>query len=322
MGQVAWVEILSRHHDVAARYRLDLPEISIGRAYGNDVVLDDPYVAAHHLRLRREGEGWIAEDLGSTNGLYVDHASERVTSVVMHGDTILRIGHTYLRIRETHHPVAAERALKHLRRGWPVTLSLAAAVLLVVSLLLWIEDVSEPRIITYLMPLCSLALGLLAWATVWALLCRVFSGRAYFEHNLFIALCGFAFFIVYDEGTDYLDYSLAWDGLKQYQYISLWILLAAICIFHLREIGRTHMRLKAGVTLSLALLAIGMQVLEKREMENNGFSPPPATVLKPPAFRLARVQDEARYFGHVTELQKKLLEDRAKAPEGASDNDD
>jgi len=101
-----------------------------------------------------------------------------------------------------------------------------------------------------------------------------------------------------------------------------WILLAVICFFHLREIGRTHLRLKAGATLSLALLALGMQVVEKREMENNGFSPPPATVLKPPAFRLARIQDETRFFGHVTELQKKLLEDKSKEPEGSADDDD
>ena len=43
-----WIEVLSRlHHDVAARYRfIDVP-ITVGRAYDNDVIVDDPHVAAH-----------------------------------------------------------------------------------------------------------------------------------------------------------------------------------------------------------------------------------------------------------------------------------
>ena len=65
-----WVEILSRHHDVVARYRCE-DGARIGRAYDNDVVVDDPYVAPHHARIVRDEAGELfAEDLGSVNGLY------------------------------------------------------------------------------------------------------------------------------------------------------------------------------------------------------------------------------------------------------------
>jgi hypothetical protein len=64
-----WVEILSRHRDVAARVRVMGDEASIGRGYDNDVIVDDPYVAAHHLRVFRDAAGkLIAQDLGSANG--------------------------------------------------------------------------------------------------------------------------------------------------------------------------------------------------------------------------------------------------------------
>ena len=42
MGAVMWVEVLSRHGDVAARERIEGPEARVGRAFDNDVVIDDP----------------------------------------------------------------------------------------------------------------------------------------------------------------------------------------------------------------------------------------------------------------------------------------
>ena len=51
------VEVLSRHRDVVARYRSDASATTVGRAYDNDVVIDDPAVAAHHLRIFRDDGG-------------------------------------------------------------------------------------------------------------------------------------------------------------------------------------------------------------------------------------------------------------------------
>ena len=59
MDPVIWVEVLSRHRDIAARHRFTGAEatITIGRGYDNDLVLDDPYVAARHVRIRRDADG-------------------------------------------------------------------------------------------------------------------------------------------------------------------------------------------------------------------------------------------------------------------------
>ena len=106
MDQVIWVEILSRRRDVAARYRFEGPEIRIGRAYDNDVVLDDPFVAANHVRLFRSADGeLIAEDAGSANGLFLDRDKHRQERIVIDGERPIRIGHTHLRIRDGGHAV-------------------------------------------------------------------------------------------------------------------------------------------------------------------------------------------------------------------------
>ncbi|HYC15496.1 MAG TPA: FHA domain-containing protein, partial [Stellaceae bacterium] len=78
MEEVTWIEVLGRHRDVVARLRFAGAEIRVGRAYDNDLVLDDPYVAPRHLLIRREtGGALVAEDLGSANGLYLDRGKTR-----------------------------------------------------------------------------------------------------------------------------------------------------------------------------------------------------------------------------------------------------
>ncbi|MCB1057147.1 MAG: ATP-binding cassette domain-containing protein, partial [Acidobacteria bacterium] len=45
---------------------------TLGRDVGNDLVIDHPLVSRHHARIRRGAEGFVLEDLGSTNGTFVD----------------------------------------------------------------------------------------------------------------------------------------------------------------------------------------------------------------------------------------------------------
>lgn len=57
--------------------------ITIGKAQDNDYVVDDAHVSRHHARLVHGEDGfWMLEDLGSSNGTYVNGAQivkKRVT---------------------------------------------------------------------------------------------------------------------------------------------------------------------------------------------------------------------------------------------------
>jgi len=72
--------------------------ITIGRADGSTLVISDDYVSSNHARLRPDGDAWVLEDLGSTNGTFLDR--ERVTAATaVPVGTPIRIGKTVLELR-------------------------------------------------------------------------------------------------------------------------------------------------------------------------------------------------------------------------------
>ena len=54
---------------------LDEAPITIGASPRATLVIDDDYCSSRHARVFREGDNWMVEDLGSTNGTYLDDAS-------------------------------------------------------------------------------------------------------------------------------------------------------------------------------------------------------------------------------------------------------
>ncbi len=68
---------------------------ALGRTADNDIVIEDPYVSAHHaLILWRDGRWWI-EDLGSQNGTWLNEEPISRLASLAFGD-LIRIGQTEL----------------------------------------------------------------------------------------------------------------------------------------------------------------------------------------------------------------------------------
>ena len=70
-------------------HRLESEAITIGRAIETDIVITSKQVSREHARVRREGRRWILEDLGSTNGTFLN--DERVLKPIelRDGDSIM-----------------------------------------------------------------------------------------------------------------------------------------------------------------------------------------------------------------------------------------
>jgi pSer/pThr/pTyr-binding forkhead associated (FHA) protein len=77
---------------------LGTAQITLGRAPDSTLVIDDDYASSRHARLYPSDDGWIVEDLGSTNGTWIDRT--RITSpTVLPPGVPLRIGRTTLQLQ-------------------------------------------------------------------------------------------------------------------------------------------------------------------------------------------------------------------------------
>ena len=74
-------------------------QITIGRANDATLVLNDDYASTRHARLFPQDGQWIVEDLGSTNGTYLDRQKVTQPTPVPVGVPI-RIGKTVLELRK------------------------------------------------------------------------------------------------------------------------------------------------------------------------------------------------------------------------------
>ncbi len=72
-------------------------EITVGRAAGCQVTIDDTYASQLHARVfQREGQVYV-EDLGSTNGTYLNRKKVTGPMVLQRGDK-LQIGNTVMEL--------------------------------------------------------------------------------------------------------------------------------------------------------------------------------------------------------------------------------
>jgi len=72
--------------------------VGVGRSPDSDLVLDDPFVSSTHARIVRRDHARFVEDLGSTNGTFVNERA--VTEARLTPETRLRIGETVFRYQE------------------------------------------------------------------------------------------------------------------------------------------------------------------------------------------------------------------------------
>ncbi len=80
------------------RINLGSQPVLIGRADDSTLVLTDDYASTRHARLSPRGADWFVEDLGSTNGTYLDRSKVTAAVRVPIG-TPVHIGKTVIELR-------------------------------------------------------------------------------------------------------------------------------------------------------------------------------------------------------------------------------
>ncbi|MEQ3551296.1 FHA domain-containing protein [Pseudonocardia nematodicida] len=97
-GKVARQLLVTQGPLAGSRITLDSRPILIGRADDSTLKLDDDYASTRHARISQQGDEWYVEDLGSTNGTYLERAKVSGPTRVPLG-TPVRIGKTVIELR-------------------------------------------------------------------------------------------------------------------------------------------------------------------------------------------------------------------------------
>jgi hypothetical protein len=72
----------------------------LGRDVNNAIVVDDPFASAEHAVLTFRGRSWYLEDLGSTNGTYINGRPVAGVAPIGFGDE-LQIGEVRMRLERS-----------------------------------------------------------------------------------------------------------------------------------------------------------------------------------------------------------------------------
>jgi hypothetical protein len=237
------VEVLDARGRVVARHRVERWPLEIGRAYSNDLIVDDPFVCPRHLRVVERPDGTLeAEDLGSVNGSNCDGV--RVARVPVRSDTRLRIGNTLLRFVDGGAQIAPTRV--HTRAGSdlpaiarrPLSIACALGIPIWLAAYRLLTMYDRPRPFTMIGYAVLATVGLAAWAVMWALLNRLVSRRWRLGAHAAIASCFFGITYLLDLGDGYVAFLLSgtWAGTIL-TFLFDAVPFACIIALHLAVIG-------------------------------------------------------------------------------------
>ncbi len=119
--------IITLSPDAGRIHRLDGAECLLGRRIDCHIHIDDQRVSRRHARVRREGDVWQLEDLGSCNGTFVNGRRIQGAARLRHGDE-LEIGASRFRMDLSDEMVAAAESAVLVPAQQEVTQSVIAVV--------------------------------------------------------------------------------------------------------------------------------------------------------------------------------------------------
>lgn len=168
--------------------------LSIGRAFSNDIILDDPYVDPHHGQLHITADGhWSYQDLSSENGSKLDKRD--VSHSAVQSSETLTLGKTQLQLFDAGHAVAPALSIRNPRQRLlnfntlPISIGLLLASAVLLAANLYFNYTGEEIRLSDLVGMVVLAYApLLVIGTAWSLLSKILRGRSHFRSVINVSL--------------------------------------------------------------------------------------------------------------------------------------
>ena len=325
--RLALIEVFERDGRVGHSASVHGWPLTLGRALDNDVVLDDPHVAAHHATLSPDDQGSLVLDVGDTvNGVEVDgrRHGARAQVALPAGGAKLQLGGLQLRLRLPAEVLAAERPLPVLGRAHLAGPLLAGLVFLLLGLFdHWLSLDPGADAAAWLPVAVGLPIAVAGWCVLWALAAKLFQHRFDFMGHLRIVLPWLLAVELVDLLLTPLAATLGWPWL--WRLVSpLQVLLGLLMLRAHLALLLPHSRHAVTTVLAAAALAATAISLTVIHRATDRFSRPAyMSTLPLPALDLGGavtaddvVQDLAPLAGRLAARAKKARDDEPSDREG------
>lgn len=307
------LELLDRAGRVEQRVTVDEHPLRIGRAYDNDLILEDAYVSPHHARIALDTDSGrlLLRDLDSTNGIRVASPNRRVHELVLDAERMFELGLTQLRYRTVDY-MPPEALPLRLGRHPLNRLTSACALLLVCLATLGLDALFDSTEAFGVLKLVNAVLPpllvILLWAGIWALIGRLLLQRASFYAHLAVVAAGLLLGSLAEIVCNVGAFALSLDRLISIlDAAAFGAMVAAIVYGHLRFATRLAPRSATIAALTCGLLLAGASQIKERVVEQQFYKLPRFTlVLYPPGLRLTRASSTAAFFARVHALESEL----------------
>ncbi len=309
-----YLEVLNRSGRTAQRFPITAAGLTLGRGFGNDLILDDPFVCPQHARIIWNGEGLEVHDLGSVNGLSIGSVRLRQEGCHLPSGTSFRIGRTVLRYLACDAPLLPTKLDRDASgpQRWLGKAGVLGLVYLLTGSALALQlyfDSAEKFQSSMLATSLVMALSFgLVWTSLWSFVNRTLSHRWNFGIHSGIACLGLFGALALNTLTGYACFSLGLDPWHLYLSYGLALILVWWLVF-------MHLRLTAaGSSVSLirtsaivGVLLVGAAVLVNQSLEED-FSQTPEfqASLKAPGFKVRGSLTPTAFFEDAGQLRDRL----------------
>lgn len=293
--------------------------MSIGRAYSNDIVIDDPFMCPEHLRLENgNGDCVLVKNLSRVNGTVLERDAKKIEEVAFSHGLVLRAGKTRLVFNDGSQSVAP--ALTEASNQSTFSLDHVGFVRMLIVFILsvvfafikqsWFKyhgDTPQIELKLALMALGGHLLLFLPWAALWSFAGLIFLRRANYSAHLVIALlvawCASIFSMVFD----YLEFSFNSKALGLGGFAVGAVCCFSLLVLHMNRATRNSPRRNQVIagTLMAVFCALGGAFAY---ISSNEFSSriSPDMTLKAPAFRLVSGSSIESFMADVSNLEADL----------------
>ncbi len=316
------IELVDNSGRVLQRFFLDGSLVTIGRAYGNDIIIDDPYMSPYHLQIEIVGNDVNVTDLNSENGLFFEKDSNRQSSIQVSSGGSIRIGHSRLRFRGKDFIVPAARvdsvansslALFN-RASIKSTLVLLCFIVLTISS--YFESIKPLDFWALLDDVWVPMMGIFAWAGLWSFCNRLIAHKFNYWVHCAIFSTSIAGFLIITLLTEYLVYALSLDDvITMLNAVVLSCLITLTIYAHLRYASFLSIPKAFFSSITLGVLSICLSMVGEIVQQQQFHSSPnfqaslkPAGIPHQPGITIEKFLEKASQLETKLEERDQKLE--------------